>query len=250
MDGLRVLWRIDPDSGRDLRGFGALADEPLRRAAERGVKRGLSGGIDCVGLPEVDLIGRHQADACVVMVLVIPGCEPAAKGAGLVDGLEPFGELWLILQGLEVGFRERVVIRGMRPAVGFDHAQIGQHQGGRLCLHRGATIGVQRQLVGGHGMFDHGALEQGLELAGTFGVFDPPARDAAAIDVEDDIEIEVRPFHRPHQLGVRRFKLSPGQFDPGRARPRLTPRTRPGWAPRPAVRASDRPDDDAGGGVP
>ena len=38
-------------------------------------------------------------------------------------------------------------------------------------------------------------------MDGTFRVFDPPACDAAAEDVEDDIEIEIRSFHRPHQLG-------------------------------------------------
>jgi len=62
--------------------------------------------------------------------------------------------------------------------------------------------------------------------------------------------METGPFHRSHQLGVRRFKLSPGQFDPGNAGPRLTPRTRPDLALRPAVRAFDKPGDGAGGGVP
>ena len=118
LDGLRVLRRIDPDSGGDLGWFGPLADEPFRRAWERSVKCSLTGGIEGVGLAEVDLIWCHQADASVVMVFVMPGEEAAAKGAGLVDGLEPFWELGLIFQGLEVGLRERVVIRAMRPAQG------------------------------------------------------------------------------------------------------------------------------------
>ena len=80
-----------------------LADAPLRGAEKRGVKRGLAGGMDCVGLPEVDLVGRHQADACVMMVLVIPSKETAAERAGFFDGLEPFWELRLVFQGLEVG---------------------------------------------------------------------------------------------------------------------------------------------------
>ena len=54
-----------------------LVDEPFRCVEKRGVKCGLAGGIDDVGLPEVDLVGRHQADACVMMVLIIP-CEEAA----------------------------------------------------------------------------------------------------------------------------------------------------------------------------
>ena len=86
-------------------------DEPLRRAWERSIESVLAGGMDGVGLPEVDLIWCHQPDACVMMVFVIPGEEAAAEDAGLVDGLEPFGEFRLIFQCLEVGFREWIVIR-------------------------------------------------------------------------------------------------------------------------------------------
>ena len=118
MDYLLVVRWVDPDSGRDLWRLWRLADEPLGCTEECGVKRGLAGGMDCVGLPEVDLIRCHEADACVVMVFIIPGEEAAAERAGLNDGLEPFGEFRLIFQRLEVGLRERVVIRGMRPAQG------------------------------------------------------------------------------------------------------------------------------------
>ena len=101
-----------------------------------------------------------------MMVFIIPGEETAAEDAGRVDGLEPFGEFWLIFQCLEVGFRERVVIRGVWTAVGFDHAEIGQHQGGRLRLHR-------------HGMLGHGVGKQGFEQGRTFVVPDPPADHAS-----------------------------------------------------------------------
>lgn len=89
----------------------------------------------------------------------------------------------------------------MRPAVRFDHAEIGEHKGGGLGLHRATAIRMQRQLVGRHGMFCHGVLEECFELNGTFRMLDAPADDAAADDVEDDVEIEVRPFDRPHQFG-------------------------------------------------
>ena len=115
---LRCLRRVDPDNGRDLRRFGALADKSLGCAKERRIEGCVAGGIEGVGLPEVDLIRCHQADASVVMVLVIPGEEASAECACFVDGLEPFGEFRLIFQRLEVGFRERVVIRGVRPAQG------------------------------------------------------------------------------------------------------------------------------------
>ena len=68
MGWLGLLWRVDPDICRDLWWFWALADEPLRRAWERSIKRDLAGGMDGAGLPDVDLIWRHQPDACVMMV--------------------------------------------------------------------------------------------------------------------------------------------------------------------------------------
>jgi len=60
-----------------------------------------------------------------MMVLVIPGEEATAEGARLNDGLEAFWELWLVFQGLEVGLRERVIVRCVWPAVRLDHAEIG-----------------------------------------------------------------------------------------------------------------------------
>ena len=100
---LRLLWRVDPDSGLDFWWFWALAGEPFRRAWERSIKGDLAGGMDGVGLPEVDLIGCHQPDACVMMVLIIPGEETAAESACILDGLIPLGEFRLIFQGLEMG---------------------------------------------------------------------------------------------------------------------------------------------------
>jgi len=43
--------------------FRAFADEPLRFAWERSIKCCLAGGMDGVGLTEVDLIWCHQPDA-------------------------------------------------------------------------------------------------------------------------------------------------------------------------------------------
>ena len=72
MGWLRLLWWVDPDSFRDLWWFWALADEPLWRAKKCSIESVLAGGMAGVGLPEVDLIWRHQPDARVMMVLIIP----------------------------------------------------------------------------------------------------------------------------------------------------------------------------------
>jgi hypothetical protein len=105
----------------------------------------------------------------------------------------------IILDNLSVRKSPKGVVgRCVRPALGFDHAGIGEHQGCRLGLHRCTTIGMQRQLVGRDCMFCHGVFDERLELAGTFRMLDAPAGDAVPEDVENDAEIEAGPFHRPH----------------------------------------------------
>jgi len=87
-----------------VRRSGWLADEALGRADERGIEGFLACGIDSLGLSEVDLIGCHQPDACVMLVFIIPGEEAAAEVAGLLDGFKFLGEFRLIFQRLEMGF--------------------------------------------------------------------------------------------------------------------------------------------------
>ena len=60
---------------------------------------------------------------------------------------------------------------------------------------------MQGQLVWRDGMFCHGVFEECFEQGGTFRILDAPTDDAAAIDVEDDVEIKAGLFDRPHQLG-------------------------------------------------
>ena len=108
------------------------------------------------------------------------------------NAAEALGELGLVFQGLEVGLRERVVVGGVGPAVRLGDAEVGQHQGGGLGLHRPAAVGVEGQLAGRHGVLGEGVIEQRLEQGGALGIGDAPADDPAAEDVEDDVEIEVR----------------------------------------------------------
>ena len=71
------------------------------------------------------LIGRHQADASVVMLLIVPVEEAAAERLGILDTAEALWELGLVFHGFEVAFRERIVVGRVRPAVGFGDAEIG-----------------------------------------------------------------------------------------------------------------------------
>ena len=90
---------------------------------ERVIEGVLSCGVNGVGLSIMDLVWGHQADPGVMMVLVVPVEEAAAEAFGILDAAEALGEPRLILQGLEVAFGERVVVRGMRSIVRASHPE-------------------------------------------------------------------------------------------------------------------------------
>ena len=103
--------------------------------------------MDLVGLTVVHLVGRHQADAGMVMILIVPIKEAAAEPLGILNTTETLRKLRLVFHGFEVAFRERIVIGGVRPAVGFGDAEIGEQQCRGLGPHRTTTIGVQSELA-------------------------------------------------------------------------------------------------------
>ena len=134
---------IDPGGGWLCRGLGRVCDEAFRGSAIGAAEGVQAGGVDSVGLAEMDLVGRHQADAGMVMLAVVPIEEIAAERLGILDAAEALGKLRLIFYGFEVAFRERIIVRGVRPAVGFANAEIGEQQRGGLGSHGTAAVGVQ-----------------------------------------------------------------------------------------------------------
>ena len=76
-----------------------------------------------LGVSVVDGARGHQPDPGVAVGVVVPVEERAAVSAGVLDGVEPGGELGPVLQGLEVRLRVGVVARGVRPAVRLGDAE-------------------------------------------------------------------------------------------------------------------------------
>src|SRR5208283_4136791 len=83
----------------------------------------------------------------------------------------------------------------------FCDAKIGEQQGSGFGLHRAAAVGMQGELAGATLCFTMASSNKGLNSV---------ALSASAMHQEtilrlkrsdDDIEIEVTPFHGPHQLG-------------------------------------------------
>src|ERR1700692_144624 len=122
----------------------------------------------------------HQADASMVMLLIVPVEEAAAERLGILDTAEALWELGLVFHGFEVAFRERIVVGRMRPAVGFGDAEIGEQERRGLGSHGTATVGMQGQLAGRHGMLGDGIVEQCPEQGRAFSVGDAPADNSSA----------------------------------------------------------------------
>jgi hypothetical protein len=56
-----------------------LSDEAFRVSVEGAIEGVLAGGVDCISLTLMHLIGRHQADASVVMLPIVPVEEGVAS---------------------------------------------------------------------------------------------------------------------------------------------------------------------------
>src|SRR3978361_848119 len=101
-----------------------LVDEALWVVAAGPIEGLLAHGVDGIHLAVMHLVRGHEADPGVMVVLVVPIEELAAEGLGILDAAEPAGKARLVLQGLEVAFGERVVVRGVRPVVRAGDAEI------------------------------------------------------------------------------------------------------------------------------
>jgi hypothetical protein len=77
----------------------------------------------------------------MAMLVVVPVEEGRYPLACVGQTLEAFGRIGPILQGLELRLRKRVVIRGVRVALG--HPQSLQQLGYRLRRHRSASVSMQ-----------------------------------------------------------------------------------------------------------
>jgi hypothetical protein len=77
------------------------------------------------------------------MLGVVPTEKLLAMGTCILDRAETRREIRSVLQGLELRFGIRIVIRYMRTAVSFGDIEIDEQLGDRFGAHAGAAIGVQ-----------------------------------------------------------------------------------------------------------
>ena len=117
---------VDPDLRLEFGSPGRAGHEALGAG-------GIGGGEDVLPLAddlgratEVDLSGREQADTAMPVLQVVPREEPAAEVLRLLDAGEPAGEAGVVLDGLEVRLRVRVVVRDPGTAQRLRDAEVGR----------------------------------------------------------------------------------------------------------------------------
>lgn len=98
----------------------------------------------------------QQADAGVVMVLVVPAKKVGGKSAGILNGTEPLRKARPILHGPELALRIRVVVGDVWAAVRFGDAQVAEQKSHGFGGHRGSAIGVDRERIGLDALFGTG----------------------------------------------------------------------------------------------
>ena len=131
----------------------------------------------------------------------------------------------MVLQGLELGLGERIVIRHLRSAQRAGHPEIGEELSRALARHRSSSIRVQGQDLGLDAMLQATLLDQAPGQGRALPIRHHPSHDVAAEDVHDNVEVEVAPLPRPqqpcdipgpdlararrHQLGFLVFGMTP-----------------------------------------
>ena len=184
-----------------MRGLWPALDEPLGMRHVGGRELLLPLRTDGGGAAEMHDGGREKPQSAVAVRLVVPGKEDLPKRPRVLDRSEPRRKLGTVLERFELGFRRRIVVRDVGPAVRPRHAEIGQQQGHGLTPHRAPTIRVEGQLARLNAVlrtrFGDEALGQPCALMRR----EHPADNVTAEDVEDHVQIEVGPLDRAEQLG-------------------------------------------------
>jgi hypothetical protein len=85
--------------------------------------------------------------------------------------------------------------------VGLGDAEVGEQEGDRLGGHGRAAVGMEGQLPGWDRLLGDGFGDQAVGQGGLLAVGDHPANHVAAVDIEDDVQVEVGPLGRSEQFG-------------------------------------------------
>ena len=111
------LRRVDPDCRGQRLGLGATTHETFGMFGVGRLQDFLASLDDLGRFPVVQRRRRQQADAGVIMLVVVPLEEPTTEAKRVFVPTETIGELGPVLHCLELTFGKRIVIGNVWPAM-------------------------------------------------------------------------------------------------------------------------------------
>jgi len=148
--------------------LGWLPHEALQVRGIGSQKHPLPGVTHRFGPPVVYGDRRHQSDSCVAMLAVVPGEERLAESAGVLEATEAIRKVRAVLQRVELGLGERVIVAGIGPAVCVGAPQVGKQPRHRFGWHGEVSIRMQGQLPRLDLLLRAGVNDEPLDVAGSF----------------------------------------------------------------------------------
>ena len=99
MDFFALRWRVDPGGGWFSGRAWLHSDEAFWVGLECAIEDFLASVINLFGLAVMNLIRRHEPDAGVMVVAIVPAEEVADEGLCILDAAEALRELRLASRG-------------------------------------------------------------------------------------------------------------------------------------------------------
>ena len=176
-------------------------DEPFRILRPGFLQGAMALFEHAIGVAAVDVAWGEHGDSGVPMFVVVPGKEgPAERDRGL-DIVEAAREAGMVFQRFELGFGEGVVVADPGSAEGAGDAEVGEQLRGAFRGHGRAAVRVQGEHFGLDVLLEAAFLDEPGGERGILPFGDHPADRVSAEDVEQDVEVEVRPAFRSEQPG-------------------------------------------------
>ena len=127
--------------------------------------------------------------------------EAPEKSPGVLDRSESSRELRTVLERLELSLAIRVVVGGMRTRMRLGDPELAEQLPDSLRSHGRPPIGMNREFLRLDSLALGSLLDQFRSQRRALPVREQPAHNAAAVDVEHDVELIVVPLLGPTKLG-------------------------------------------------
>jgi hypothetical protein len=142
----------------------------------------------------------EQRKARMLVSVIIPGKELLTPGPRMAGRAKVFWVVRLVLERLELGLREGVVVAHMRTTEAANHPQDSEELSEALGAHRRAAIGMDREHSWLDAVTGHGLRKEVLRQLGALAFGEQPTYRHATEEVQDNIQAIEQSWQRSTQL--------------------------------------------------